>query len=168
MIVKGTQRNLGFRVFLYKILPIVVITPIPVIGAKLTLSQYYGPTLVIASIFVLLALIYTAIYYYLFTYIISTDSIEITSGVLFRTSKRINFNDLKSAEVRQDPLLMVFGLGRFVAFTSTSKEFETLSKDSREISLEPYFSMLLPYDDARDLSELSHMGDIQRVEYTPI
>jgi membrane protein YdbS with pleckstrin-like domain len=144
---------------------------LPLFPIILTAFLYFYPPTTQYSLFIGLALIvliivYSFAYVATFSYQITGDSITINSGVLFKSSKIVNFNDLQNTNVKMGPLLSMFGLASLEGFTSNPTQL-IISSDSRghtQTTQNPDIKVLLLREDAIELATIMRKGDIQKVQ----
>lgn len=125
----------------------------------------------------IVGIVYAYLYWMFFSYQISQTSIVIRSGVIFRSAKTVEFNNLQNASADRGPLLMLFGLSRFNGFTasvgqisfssSTHTDAQGRTTSSSSSTTRPDVDIILPKADAEEMLTWVQSGHIQRVQNTP-
>lgn len=165
MINKNVPLKLPPNALAYKLSQAVIISIILSIVAKFypETSSYY---LLLGLGLLILSGIYTFAYVSLFSYVIGSDAITVNSGVLFRSEKIINYNDLQNVDVQRGPLLMLFGLSNLRGFTASPGQLMISSDDHGHTSttVTPDVQILLTKQDGEELAQIMRAGHIQKVQ----
>jgi len=93
----------------------------------------FGPLIIFGipiALFVLAAL-YWFLYYNMFSFTLTDQSISITSGILFSSTKTTDFRAVQDVATKRGPLLMIFGLGILQGFTSSPDQIRVSSGSFR-------------------------------------
>jgi membrane protein YdbS with pleckstrin-like domain len=135
----------------------------------------FGPLIIFGiplALFVLGAL-YWALYYSMFSFTITDQSVSITSGILFSQTKTTDFRAVQDIATKRGPLLMIFGLGVLQGFTSSPDQIRVTSGsfrlggalgNSARTTYHPDISIPLPVTDAEQLrSQIATTAQTQNV-----
>jgi membrane protein YdbS with pleckstrin-like domain len=165
MIQKNVSLKLPQAVLYYRIISLVIISVI------IAVFTYFVPQTTSYSVFIgvgflVLTVVYAIIYLVTYSYTVSDDSITINSGVLFKDSKTVNYNDLQNMQVKRGPLLMAFGLADVQGFTSSPGQLVISSsgRGGTNTTVKPDVEIVLTTEDANELAQMMHVGDIQKVK----
>lgn len=169
MITLNTPQKLSSAVLAYLLLKsfagsvvIVAVGFIFVQAAQYT--QYQSLILIVVVALALVKLIYIAIWWKLFEYQIGEDYIAVKFGVIFRTDKSINFNDVQSINAAFGPLLALFGLRQVRGFTSSPEQLViTSTKSGAQTRHVPDIQILLDKQIAEELLVKIRKEDVQKV-----
>jgi hypothetical protein len=183
MIQKDTTQKLSVRVLLYgliggipgNILGSVFFTAIPFMFYQL-IPYYFQHRDFNMSVFISPAFGWSALAVFVFNYImfylgwllyeytITDASIIVRSGVIYRTNKSVNFNDLESAQANYGPVSLLFGVKKVVAYSSSPAQVSSYTdKNGTHTTVTPDVSIILVKEDAEELVKLMRVGDIQKV-----
>ena len=136
----------------------------------------FGPLIIFGiplALFVLGAL-YWALYYSMFSFTITDQSVSITSGILFSQTKTTDFRAVQDIATKRGPLLMIFGLGVLQGFTSSPDQIRVSSGSFRlgggvlgtnaRTTYHPDISIPLPIANAEQLrSQIATTAQTQNV-----
>lgn len=164
MIQQNTTQRLPVSVLVYKIIQSVMSSVIFSLLIIALPQTNLFKSLLIPLIFVL-NIIYMYFWWFLYSYQVSNEAVTVNSGVIFRSSKIIQFNDVQSSAVHRGPLLALLGLARFDGFTSSPQQLViTRSKSGSSTSHRPDIQIVLPRTEADELAIYAKKGDIQKVQ----
>ena len=131
-------------------------------------AQYPTFKLQIVTAAILLSLlssVYIWLWWKLFEYTVAENHIQIRSGVIFRSEKNVNFNDIQSANAVFGPLLAVLGLRQVRGFTSSPEQIViTTTKTGSRTQHIPDIQIILDKQTAEDLLEVIRKGDVHKVQ----
>lgn len=143
--------------------------PTTINGASLSPLVVFG---IPFAIFILAAL-YWILYYSMFSFTITDQSVSITSGVLFSSTKTTDFRAVQDVATKRGPLLMIFGLGILQGFTSSPDQIRVSSGsfklggalgNSARTTYHPDILIPLPSSDAEQLrNQISKSAQTQNV-----
>ncbi len=117
--------------------------------------------------------IYSILWYFLFSYIVSDQNITINSGILFRQSRSIDFNKIQDVTNIRGPLQMMFGLTTINLWTASQDQisFNTVTVGGvprTQAVPKPDGQLVLLAEDADELRTLAmSRGNIQNVRVVP-
>lgn len=97
----------------------------------------------------LITAMYPILYYFLFTYQITEQTITVNSGVLFRQYETINFSRVQVIDNERNPILMLFGITRVEVWTASPDQLITTAGMSAQPR--PDATLLLSKNDAEEL-----------------
>ncbi len=169
-----TAQKLSTTVLWYKLITILPV--LALVWVAVTLWGSFSPQfaflkssafVTVAGLILLLTIggIYISIWWKIFTYKVFQDHIEITSGVVIRHSKTINFNDLQSMNVAFGPLLAIFGLRKVEGFTSSPRQIIiTGDGDSTHTQHVPDVLLIVEKELAQEIATIAQAGDVQKVQ----
>ena len=135
----------------------------------------FGPLIIFGIPFVLFILgaLYWSLYYSMFSFTITDQSVSITSGILFSQTKTTDFRAVQDVATKRGPLLMIFGLGVLQGFTSSPDQIRVTSGsfrlggalgNSARTTYHPDISIPLPASDAEQLrSQIATTAQTQNV-----
>lgn len=128
--------------------------------------QYKSLVIGGATFLLVFSFLFTILYWKLFEYTIGDSYIKVHSGVIFRSEKNINFNDIQSANAVFGPLLAIFGLKEIRGFTSSPGQLIISSRGNSGIQTQhvPDIEIILDKQTAQELLEMMRKGDIQKVQ----
>jgi uncharacterized membrane protein YdbT with pleckstrin-like domain len=163
MIQQDVSLKLPSNALTYGILQSLVLPVFLTIFAKF-IPQTAGYYILIGIVLLILSIVYAFIYFSTFSYVVNKESIIINSGVIFKSSKTVNYNDLQNIQVNRGPILMMLGLASLQGFTSSPAQL-VISGDGRttRTTIKPDVEIILTLEDANELSQMMRVGDIQKV-----
>jgi len=111
-------------------------------------------------------LIYNVFYYKTFSYTLSDEAISITSGIIFVSTKSIDFHDIQNISSSFGPVLNLFGLGILSGFTSSPGQIIVSGNSkSTTTSYRPDIHIILNKEDVEELRMfMSKADDIGKVK----
>jgi len=116
----------------------------------------------------ILMYLYNILYYKTFSFSLTEDFISITSGIIYVSTKTIDFKDVQNISSRRGPMLMIFGLSMLNGFTASPGQLVvTTSSYGRSTSYKPDISIVLNQNDSEELRKFitkEETNDIQKVE----
>lgn len=169
MITYNQKTHLPSSVLVYKFIQ-AFIGSIILIAFTFFAPQLSPFRLILPIVTLLLSFGYTYLWWSLYRYEISSEAITIQSGVLFRSNKSVAFNDLQSAEVNTGPLLLMLGLGRFVAFTASPRQvvmntsYNQNGRGGTSSTIRPDVDLIITKAEAEEVLTQTRKGDIQKVQ----
>lgn len=170
MIQLNTPQKLNSAALVYSILKSVFVAIFLLVIAYMIsqspqLVQYKSLILAAAVIVAVLNPIYAALWWKLFQYTVGEDYIIIQKGVIFRSEKNINFNDIQSINAVFGPLMALFGLRQVSGFTSSPEQLViTSDKGGTRTTHVPDIQILLDKQTAEELLQAVRKGDVQKVQ----
>jgi membrane protein YdbS with pleckstrin-like domain len=163
MISQNVSLKLASGVIIYKLIQAIIFSVIIAVIIKFIppTSHYY---ILVGVGLVVLTVLYAILFVSTFSYVITAESIIINSGVVFKTSKTVNYNDLQNIQIKNGPLLAMCGLSNLLAFTSSPAQM-MVSGNGRntQTTYMPDVQILMAKLDAQELSQMMRVGDIQKV-----
>lgn len=165
MITQNSKLTLPQSVIFYKVIQF-GITAIILGFFSSFFPEVSGYSFVGAIFIFVFGVAYAYLSWMFFSYLISENSITINSGILFRTSKTVNFNDLESINVATGPVLMLMGLAQVKGFTSSpAQTIVSSSRNGRtQTTVIPDVDLILTKSDAEEIASLVKTGQIQKVQ----
>ncbi len=170
----NTPQKLSPNVLYYKLVTVLpVLTIIWLAGTlwgiasqQLTLQFYMYVMPVVLVFLLVVAWLYLYLWWKIFTYAVFQDHVEITSGIIIRHTKAVNFNDLQSINVVFGPLLAMCGLRKVQGFTSSPQQLiVTGSNDSTTTRHVPDMQLVIEKELAEELARIARSGDVQKVQH---
>lgn|GEM_PF-1545833 len=171
MITKNQPQQLGKSTLYYflfqRLVTSAILSAIFIYWESLSPTPFfaYATTIVPVAIFVI-SLTFGYLYWKLYRYTVSDEGIETQSGVIVRSSKAVQFNDIQSANVVMGPILALFGLQRFQAFTSSPEQLSVVSdgRGHTRTVHNPDIVVVLDKDLATEIAALTKTNDVQKVK----
>ncbi len=126
-----------------------------------------GPLIVFGIPFALFCLmtLYNVLYYKMYSFVVNPDKISVTSGVIFPSTKTVDFKIMQNIATRRGPLLRVFELEILQGFTSSPGQL-VISSSGRgrtNTTYRPDISIPLISADAEQLHSLiSQAAEVQK------
>ncbi len=170
----NTPQKLSAKVLYYKLIIVLPVLTLLWIGITrwgsvssqlsfLKSAPYLIP--IVLVILLTLAWLYLYLWWKIFTYTISENHIELTSGILIRHSKVVNFNDLQSVNVVFGPILAIFGLRKIQGFTSSPQQL-VVTGDNNSINTRhvPDILLIVEKELAEEIVRTARAGDVQKVQ----
>ncbi len=91
-----------------------------------TLPPQTGIVLVSGILIVaVITALYPILYYFLYTYQVTEQTITVNSGVIFRQYETINFSRVQTIDNERNPILMLFGITRVEVWTASPDQLVT-------------------------------------------
>lgn len=93
----------------------------------------FGPFVIfgIPLLLFILGALYWLLYYSMFSFMLTDQSVSITSGILFSQTKTTDFRAVQDVSTKRGPLLMIFGLSILQGFTSSPDQIRVSSGSFR-------------------------------------
>lgn len=118
-------------------------------------TSTWGPLIVfgIPLLLLFLSILYNILYYNLFSFIVEAEKISITSGVLFPSTREIEFRSVQNVSTTKGPILMLCGLENVQGFTSSPGQIVvTYNKNGgSSTAYRPDINLILKSSDAEQL-----------------
>jgi|SRR3989344_557308 len=117
---------------------------------------FLNPAIIVPliSIVICVIIVYPVLYWYLFTYELTAQSITVNSGILFRQYETIDFGRVQTIDNERGPLLWLFGLTIVEIWTASADQLEfTMNKHSAHSRPRPDTMLILQSDDAQALKD---------------
>ncbi len=109
----------------------------------------------IPLVLLLLNVLYNLLYYKMYSFVVDTGKISVTSGVVFPSTKTTDFRMVQNVATQRGPLLMMFGLQMVQGFTSSPGQLVISSgKNGTSTTYRPDISIPLVSEDAEQLRGL--------------
>ena len=185
MIQTGIQTRLSSKVIWYRLVGAIIFVVILAIllkfiagmgsihatinGAPTTINTgSMGPFITIGiplALFVLIVL-YNILYYNMYSFVLDSDKISVTSGVVFSSTKTVDFKTIQNISSQRGPLLMLFGLEILQGFTSSPGQLViTGNRGQSNASYRPDISIPLISDDAEQLrNQIARAAEVDKVK----
>jgi len=185
MIQSGAQTKLSQRAIWYRLVGAVIFVAILAIGLNFvadmgtinatvngkptTISTgSMGPLVTTGLPLALLFLIvlYNILYYKMYSFVLDSDKISITSGVVFSSTKTVDFKTIQNISTKRGPILMLFGLKIVQGFTSSPGQLVvTGNRGQTSTTYRPDISIPLIADDAEQLRNLiAQAAEVDKVK----
>ncbi len=117
-----------------------------------------GPLVTSGIPFILLCIVvlYNILYFTMYSFVLDSDKISITSGVVFSSTKTIDFKAIQNVSTQRGPLLMMFGLETVQGFTSSPSQLVIQSNGNggSSTTYRPDISITRVSADAEELRNL--------------
>jgi membrane protein YdbS with pleckstrin-like domain len=117
-----------------------------------------GPLVTFGVPLILLCLmvLYNISYYKMYSFLLDSDKISVTSGVFFQSTETVDFKTIQNVSTKRGPLLMLFGLEVVQGFTSSPDQLIVSSngKGGTRTTYRPDISIPLLSADAEQLRNL--------------
>ena len=100
--------------------------------------------------------LYNILYYKIYFFVLDSDKISVTSGILFQSTKIVDFKTIQNVSTKRGPLLMMFGLETVQGFTSSPGQLVVTSsgRGGTSTTYRPDISTTLFSADAEQLRNL--------------
>lgn len=163
---KLTTSTLVYLLLRSLIIAVIIAAVLYFVAESPSSVQNYKQLILLAAVVLpILILIYEVLWWKLFEYTIGTDSVNIQSGVIFRSEKNIDFNKIQSINAVFGPLLALFGLRQVRGFTSSPEQLVVTSTGrGTQTQHIPDIQIILGKDDAEQFLQMVRKGDIQKVQ----
>ena len=138
-----------------------------VIGGDMTVGAFVGGFVLIC------AALLAVINYSFFSFKPTAQDITINKGMLFRSSKTINYTRIQNVDVAQGPIQMMFGLATVNIWTASQDQMQSSTTYSNGLSRTtikavPEGKLVVSKADAEDLrTHMSNKGNVQQVTMVP-
>ena len=185
MIQSGVQNNLSQRVVWYRLVGAVIFVVIlyfvlhfvagmgiingTVNGKPTTFDTSSMGPLVTSGIplaILLLSVLYNILYYKMYSFTLDSDKISVTSGVVFQSTKTVDFKTIQNISTKRGPFLMLFGLEIVQGFTSSPGQLVIASnRNGSSTTYRPDISIPLISADAEQLRNLiAQSSEVDKVK----
>jgi membrane protein YdbS with pleckstrin-like domain len=116
-------------------------------------------------LFVIVA-VYNILYYLIFSFSVDSGSISVTSGVIFISTKTVDFKTIQNVSTGLGPILYLFGLKQLNAYTSSPGQISIVEgKGGATTVYKPDISIPLLSADAEQLRVMmAQNSEVQKVE----
>lgn len=120
-------------------------------GCGLLTSSALVPVIITLALIITL---YPILYWYLFSYELTPNTITINSGILFRQYETIDFGRIQTIENQRGPLLMLFGLTVVKVWTASASQISfSVGNNATQAHPRPDTMLILAKNDAQTLKD---------------
>ncbi len=120
-------------------------------GCALLTSGVLVPFIITLGLIIVL---YPILYWYLFSYELTQNTITINSGILFRQYETIDFGRIQTIENERGPLLMLFGLTVVKVWTASASQISfSMVSNSTQARPRPDTMLIIGKNDAQALKD---------------